>query len=165
MIPESSNAFPMAATAGLAGLVVGLILGRLSVGLGKSVRASSRASSRASGGASGGASSGASSGRPRAASESDDGEDGGFTGEGIELYVGNLSYDISEAELKKTFGAYGDVLSVRIIKNKFNDRSKGYGFVEMAVQAGADKAVKAMHGKDIMGRKLVVNEARSRSRE
>jgi len=161
MIPESLNAFPMAATAGLAGLVVGLILGRLSVGLGKSVRASSRASSRASGGAS----SGASSGRPRAASESDDGEDGGFTGEGIELYVGNLSYDISEAELKKTFGAYGDVLSVRIIKNKFNDRSKGYGFVEMAVQAGADKAVKAMHGKDIMGRKLVVNEARSRSRE
>jgi len=88
-----------------------------------------------------------------------------YTGEGIELYVGNLSYDMTEPELKKAFSAYGDVLSVRIIKNKFNDRSKGYGFVEMAAQSGADKAVKAMHGKDVMGRKLVVNEARSRSRE
>jgi RNA recognition motif-containing protein len=136
MIPESLNTVSMAATAGLAGLVAGLILGRLSAVTG------AKASRRA---------------------ESD--EDGAFTGEGVELYVGNLSYDMTEPELKRTFGAYGDVLSVRIIKNKFNDRSKGYGFVEMAVQAGADKAVKAMHGKEIMGRKLVVNEARSRSRE
>ncbi len=147
MIPESLGAVSMAATAGLAGLVAGLILGRLNG------RVGAGASGRASGG------------RTRAAAASDDGDDSGFTGEGIELYVGNLSYDISEADLKKTFGAYGDVLSVRIIKNKFNDRSKGYGFIEMAVQSGADKAVKAMHGKDIMGRKLVVNEARSRSRE
>lgn len=86
-------------------------------------------------------------------------------GDGIELYVGNLSYDMSEPELLKAFEAYGEVLSARIIKNKFNDRSKGYGFVEMAIQAGADKAVKAMHGKEVMGRKLVVNEARSRSRD
>lgn len=91
--------------------------------------------------------------------------EGESTGEGIELYVGNLSYDMSEPELKKTFSAFGDVLGVRIIKNKFNDRSKGYGFVEMAVQNGADKAVKAMHGKDVMGRKMVVNEARSKSRD
>ena len=136
MIPESLGTVTMAATAGLAGLVAGLILGRMSVGIG------AKPSRRAN----------------------DDG-DGEFTGEGIELYVGNLSYDMTEPELKKTFGAYGDVLSVRIIKNKFNDRSKGYGFVEMAVQSGADKAVKAMHGKEVMGRKLVVNEARSRSRD
>lgn len=137
MIPESLNTVPVAAAvAGVAGLVVGFVVGRLSAGTG----------AKASRGA-------------------DDDGDGEFTGEGIELYVGNLSYDMTEPELKKTFGAYGDVLSVRIIKNKFNDRSKGYGFVEMAVQAGADKAVKAMHGKEIMGRKLVVNEARSRSRE
>jgi RNA recognition motif-containing protein len=86
-------------------------------------------------------------------------------GDGIELYVGNLSYDISEKELKKAFGAHGSVVSARIITNKFNNRSKGYGFIEMANQGGADKAVKAMHGKELKGRKLVVNEARSRSRD
>ncbi len=90
---------------------------------------------------------------------------GELTGEGIELYVGNLSYDMTDAELTKAFSAFGRVLSERIIKNKFNDRSKGYGFVEMATQDAADKAVKAMHGKELMGRKMVVNEARSRSRE
>lgn len=90
---------------------------------------------------------------------------GEYTGEGIELYVGNLSYDMTEAELEKTFSAFGKVLSVRVIKNKFNDRSKGYGFVEMAEQNGSDKAVKAMSGKEVMGRKMVVNEARSKSRE
>lgn len=88
-----------------------------------------------------------------------------FTGDGVELYVGNLSYDMTESQLKKAFAAHGNVQSVRIIKNKFNDRSKGYGFVEMADQSGANKAVKAMHGKEVMGRKLVVNEARSRSRD
>jgi len=138
------NSVPVAAAvAGVAGLVAGLVIGRLSAGSG--TREPRARASRARGG--------------------DADVDDGFTGEGIELYVGNLSYDMTEPELKKTFGSYGDVLSVRIIKNKFNDRSKGYGFVEMAAQAGADKAVKAMHGKDVMGRKMVVNEARSRSRE
>ena len=86
-------------------------------------------------------------------------------GDGIELYVGNLSYDIGDKELMKAFAPYGKVLSARIIKNKFNNRSKGYGFVEVATSATADKAVKAMHGKELKGRKLVVNEARSRSRD
>lgn len=135
MIPESLNTVPVAAA--VAG-VVGLVAGFVAGRL-----------SAVGGGA----------------GTTHDDSDSGFDGEGIELYVGNLSYDMTEPELKKTFSAYGDVLSVRIIKNKFNDRSKGYGFVEMAAQSGADKAVKAMHGKDVMGRKLVVNEARSRSRE
>jgi len=135
MIPESLNTVPVAAA--VAG-VAGLVAGFVAGRL------------SAAGGGAGAA---------------HDDSDSGFDGEGIELYVGNLSYDMTEPELKKTFSAYGDVLSVRIIKNKFNDRSKGYGFVEMAAQSGADKAVKAMHGKDVMGRKLVVNEARSRSRE
>lgn len=87
------------------------------------------------------------------------------TGEGIELYVGNLSYDMTDPDLEKAFSVFGKVLSARIIKNKFNERSKGYGFVEMGGQSGADKAVKAMNGKDVLGRKLVVNEARSKSRE
>ena len=87
------------------------------------------------------------------------------TGAGIELYVGNLSYDMTDLELEKAFQSFGKVLSARIIKNKFNDRSKGYGFVEMANQSGANKAVKAMNGKEVLGRKLVVNEARSKSRD
>ena len=86
-------------------------------------------------------------------------------GDGVELYVGNLSYDVGEKELIKIFSAHGKVLSSRIIKNKFNNRSKGYGFVEMATESAATKAVSAMHGKDVKGRKLVVNEARSRSHE
>lgn len=137
MIPESLNTIPVAASmAGVAGLVVGFVVGRLSAGTGTTGE-----------------------------SGADDSGDGEFTGEGVELYVGNLSYDMTEPELKKAFGAYGDVLSVRIIKNKFNDRSKGYGFVEMDGQAAADKAVKAMSGNEVMGRKLVVNEARSKSRD
>jgi RNA recognition motif-containing protein len=86
-------------------------------------------------------------------------------GEGVELYVGNLSYDLSEKALMKVFSAHGSVLSARIIKNKFNNRSKGYGFIEMASSGGAKKAVAAMHGNEVDGRKLVVNEARSRSRD
>ena len=86
-------------------------------------------------------------------------------GDGVELYVGNLSYDVGEKELIKIFSSHGKVLSARIIKNKFNNRSKGYGFVEMATDSGAGKAVKAMHGKEVKERKLVVNEARSRSHE
>lgn len=89
----------------------------------------------------------------------------GANGEGIELYAGNLSYDMNDSDLKREFEQHGPVLSARIIKNKFNDRSKGYGFVEMEGQSGADKAVKALNGKDVMGRKMVVNEARSKSRE
>jgi len=123
------------AAAGAAGLAIGFLAGRVKSG-----------------------------GRRRTAAGSSAGG-GEFTGEGIELYVGNLSYDMTEAEMTKTFSAFGKVLSVRVIKNKFNDRSKGYGFVEMADQSGADKAVKAMSGKELMGRKMVVNEARSKSRE
>lgn len=87
------------------------------------------------------------------------------TGKGVELYVGNLSYDMNDPDLEKAFQPYGKVLSARIIVNKYNDRSKGYGFVEMDSSSSADKAVKAMNGKEVMGRKLVVNEARSKSRD
>lgn len=83
----------------------------------------------------------------------------------VELYIGNLSYDLTEQDLKKMFSSYGKVVSVRIIRNKYSEKSKGFGFVEMADQASANKAVAAMSGKDIMGRKMVVNEARSKSKD
>ncbi len=86
----------------------------------------------------------------------------GGKGGKIELYVGNLSYNIRTKELRSIFEEYGEVKSARIISNKFNGKSKGFGFVEMANKAGANAAIKAMSGNEVKGRKLVVNEARER---
>ncbi len=80
----------------------------------------------------------------------------------IELYVGNLSYNIRTKELREIFEEFGDVKSARIISNKFNGKSKGFGFVEMSNKAGAKAAISAMSGTEMKGRKLVVNEARER---
>ncbi len=88
-----------------------------------------------------------------------------LSGGGVELYVGTLSYDIDDDMLRDEFAKCGKVVSARVIKNKYNDRSRGYGFVEMASEADAEKAVKMTHAKEIMGRKLVVNIARSSSRD
>jgi RNA recognition motif-containing protein len=82
-------------------------------------------------------------------------------GEKVELYVGNLSYDLSEKELSKAFSDFGKIISARVIKNRFNGKSKGFGFVRMASRSDADKAIKQMNGKSIKGRKLIVNEAKS----
>ena len=89
----------------------------------------------------------------------------GGGGEGLtELYVGNLSYDTTEQELRKLFGEYGKVASIRIIENRFNGKSKGFGFLEMASHKEALAAIKAMSGREIEGRKIVVNEAKSNAR-
>ena len=85
-------------------------------------------------------------------------------GDRVEIYVGNLSYDIGEKDLSACFESYGRVLSVRLIENKFSGKSKGFGFVEMDGREGAMAAIKALSGKEFKGRKLVVNEARSRPR-
>lgn len=86
-------------------------------------------------------------------------------GDCIEIYVGNLSYDMTEAQMRKEFEKYGAVKSARIISNRFNHKSKGFGFVEMPNRPEAEAAVKALHDKDILGRKLRVNEAKNKSRE
>ncbi len=83
----------------------------------------------------------------------------------VELYVGNLSYDMTEKELVKAFEAYGRVIQGRIIQNRFNGKSKGYGFVEMADRQEALNAIRALNGKDIKGRRIVVNEAKSSARD
>ena len=80
----------------------------------------------------------------------------------IEIYVGNLPYDLSESEVAKLFQRYGKVAGTRLIENKANGKSKGYGFVEMTDRDEAAEAIKALNGKDIKGRALVVNEAKSR---
>ena len=79
----------------------------------------------------------------------------------VEIYVGNLSYDLTEDRLRKEFEAFGKVNSARIITNKFNNKSKGFGFVHMPDRAEARAAVKALNDKDILGRKLKCNEAKN----
>jgi hypothetical protein len=90
---------------------------------------------------------------------------GGGDSDCIEIYVGNLSYDMTEAQMHKEFEKYGAVKSARIISNRFNHKSKGFGFVEMPNRPEAEAAIKALHDKDVLGRKLRVNEAKNKSRE
>ncbi|GAB4359851.1 MAG: RNA recognition motif domain-containing protein [Methylohalobius sp. ZOD2] len=78
------------------------------------------------------------------------------------IYVGNLPYQLSEDELRDAFSQFGDVSSVRIIKDRYTDRSKGFGFVEMSVDSEAEDAIKNLDGQDLKGRALRVNEARPR---
>jgi RNA recognition motif-containing protein len=81
-----------------------------------------------------------------------------------ELYVGNLSYDVTEKDLQRLLGDFGRVSSVRLITNSFNGKSKGYAFVQMGDRATSDKATKALNGKEYQGRKMVVNIAKNRAR-
>ena len=79
---------------------------------------------------------------------------------GAKLYVGNLSYSVVEANLQDLFAQHGNVVSARIITDKFSGRSKGFGFVEMGSDEEAARATEALNGTDFEGRKIVVNEAR-----
>ena len=76
------------------------------------------------------------------------------------LYVGGLSYNTTDATLKDTFAQAGTVESATIIIDKMNNRSKGFGFVEMSTDKEAAKAIETMNGKDVEGRSLTVAEAR-----
>jgi len=81
----------------------------------------------------------------------------------MNIYVGSLSYDVTEEDLKQAFEAFGEVESVRIIKDMRSGRSKGFGFVEMPGKAQAQSAIDGLNGKELKGRNLNVNEARPRS--
>jgi len=80
----------------------------------------------------------------------------------MKLYVGNLSRDVTEDDLRAAFQVFGALDSVSIIKDRSNNVSKGFGFVEMAVKAEAEAAIAGLHGKEFMGRSMDVNEARPR---
>ena len=79
------------------------------------------------------------------------------------MYVGNLSFDTSEGDLRQKFEEFGDVASVNIITDRETGRSKGFAFVEMTSNASAETALNSMNGADFNGRKLTVNEARPRT--
>lgn len=78
----------------------------------------------------------------------------------MNIYVGNLDYDLQEKELEELFSQYGEVLSVKIIVDKFTGRAKGFGFIEMANDEEATKAIEELDGKEVSGRNIRVNKAR-----
>jgi cold-inducible RNA-binding protein len=81
----------------------------------------------------------------------------------MNIYVGNLSYDVTEDELRQEFAAFGEVESVSIITDKHSGRSKGFGFVEMKTKSEAEAAIAGLKGKSLNDRELDVNEARPRT--
>ena len=81
----------------------------------------------------------------------------------MNVYVGNLSYDLAEDDLKTAFEEYGEVSSAKIIFDRYSGRSKGFGFVEMSSDDEAKAAIEALAGKELGGRTMVVNEARPKS--
>ena len=80
----------------------------------------------------------------------------------MNIYVGNLPFEITEEKLKDLFTEFGEVESARVITDRFSGRSRGFGFVEMSSNDDAQSAIGAMSGKEIEGRALTVNEARPR---
>jgi len=76
------------------------------------------------------------------------------------LYAGNLSYSTTEDDLRDTFAQFGEVTSAKLIIDQTNGRSKGFGFVEMAVDEEAAKAIEGLNGTELHGRTITVNEAR-----
>ncbi len=81
----------------------------------------------------------------------------------MNIYVGNLPFSTSEEDLKEAFEQYGQVDSARIIMDKFTNRSRGFGFVEMSEDDEAQAAIDALHESQLGGRAVVVNEARPRT--
>jgi len=81
----------------------------------------------------------------------------------MRIYVGNLSYEVTEVDLRQAFEPWGQIESVNIINDKYTGRSKGFGFVEMPSDDEGQVAIEALNGKELKGRALVVNEARPRT--
>ena len=81
----------------------------------------------------------------------------------MNIYVGNLSYDVSEENLRQAFEAFGQVSSATIVKDKYSGQSKGFGFVDMPSAEEARSAINQLNGKELKGRTLNVNEARPRT--
>lgn len=80
----------------------------------------------------------------------------------MNIYVGNLSYNLTEDELSQIFGEYGEVVSVKIVMDRETGRAKGFGFVEMANEEEGEKAVEELDGAEVGGRDMKVNKAKPR---
>ncbi|HDQ99413.1 MAG TPA: RNA-binding protein [candidate division WOR-3 bacterium] len=82
---------------------------------------------------------------------------------GQRIFVGNLPFSATESQLTEMFGKHGEVSSCEIVKDRMTNRSRGFGFVEMASDDAARAAISALNGQDLDGRPLTVNEARART--
>jgi len=87
-----------------------------------------------------------------------------FPGKGglVNLFIGNLSRDVTESELRELFAPFGKLVSVSVVKDKFSGVSKGFGFVEMAEKAEAEAAITALHRTPLKGQSMDITEARPR---
>jgi len=81
----------------------------------------------------------------------------------MNIYVGNLSYNATEETVRQAFESFDQVISARIIKDKFTGQSKGFGFVEMLEQSQAQAAIKSLIGRELLGKQKSLNEARPRT--
>jgi len=81
----------------------------------------------------------------------------------MNIYVGNLSNNATDETIQQAFESFGEVTSARVIKDKYTGQSRGFGFVEMSVQSQAQTAIKSLNGKELLGKKMSVNEARPRT--
>jgi RNA recognition motif-containing protein len=81
----------------------------------------------------------------------------------MKIYVGNLSNNVTEENLRQAFEAFGQVSSATIVKDKYSGQSRGFGFVEMLEQSQAQAAIQNLNGKELLGQQMNVNEARPRT--
>ena len=83
----------------------------------------------------------------------------------MNIYVGNLPYNVNEDELKELFSEFGEVATVNLIKDRFSGQSKGFGFIDMPTNSEADQAIKALNHSQLKGRDIKVNQAEQRSKK
>lgn len=82
----------------------------------------------------------------------------------MKIYVGNLSYEATEKDLKDEFAAYGETVSVEIVKDRYSGQSRGFGFVEMSDDTAGQNAIRELHNKELKGRNMNISEARPQSK-
>jgi RNA recognition motif-containing protein len=83
----------------------------------------------------------------------------------MNIYVGNLSYEATDVMIREAFESFGQVTSARVIKDKYNGQSRGFGFVEISVQSQAQTAIRSLNGRELLGKQISVNEARPRANQ
>jgi cold-inducible RNA-binding protein len=81
------------------------------------------------------------------------------------LYVGNLAFSVTDDELRQLFGSVGTVVSAKVIVDRYSNRSRGFGFVEMSTEAEAEEAINQLNGQEVAGRQITVAEARPPRRD
>ncbi|OHB67619.1 MAG: RNA-binding protein [Planctomycetes bacterium RBG_13_60_9] len=81
----------------------------------------------------------------------------------MNIYVGNLSFEVTDDELRQLFEAHGQVESASVVKDRFSGESRGFGFVEMPAKKDADAAIAGLNGTDLKGRTITVNEAKPKA--